>query len=65
MVCFKGMGGESQEGERRSQGGLAGVSTTRSLKSDNESNEISRELLPGLSDETAGAYAPAFFCACL
>jgi hypothetical protein len=23
MVCFKGMGGESQEGVRRCQGGLA------------------------------------------
>ncbi len=32
MVRFKGMGGESQEGERRSQGGLVRVSTTRSLK---------------------------------
>lgn len=33
------------------------------VSADNESNQISRELLPGISNETAGAKAPVFFSA--
>jgi len=55
---FQGSGGECQEWQSR-QPGRAGASTTQS-----ETNPTDvRELLPGNSNETAGAKSPGFFLA--